>query len=228
MLGWQQHLTMAVHGGADSGGGIAGSVAAWLAALETAAGRSPGENFAELLPGIAAMENWHPLLVHFPIALLFLFVVIDIVASLAGKPAWRGAASWFLYAGTLSAAATVAAGLIAAANVAHGGNVHEIMENHEHLGISVLVLATLLSAWRLIARGLIGGPANQLFGLLSLVLAGLLVFTADLGGLMVYKFGVAVRAADQVNQGAAQLHRHEGEAEDADDHSSEDHGGHAH
>ncbi|MDT4329426.1 DUF2231 domain-containing protein [Methylomonas sp. MED-D] len=228
MLGWQQHLTMAVHGGADSGGGFAGSVAGWLAAIERAAGRSPGENFADLLPGIAAMENWHPLLVHFPIALLLLFVAIDIVASLAGKPAWRGAASWFLYAGTLFAAATVAAGLIAAANVAHGGNVHEIMEKHEHLGISVLVLAALLSVWRIAVKGVIGGPANQVFGLLAMLLAGLLVFTADLGGLMVYKFGVAVRAADPINQGAAQQHRHEGGAEDADDHSAEDHGGHAH
>jgi hypothetical protein len=83
------------------------------------------------------------------------------------------------------------------------------MEHHEHLGISVLSLATALSAWRLFSKGLIVGPANTLYLLLAAILAALLAFAADLGGLMVYKHGVSVQAADQVNRAAALAHEHE-------------------
>lgn len=212
MWGLNDHLTFAVHGGGD-GGGIAGGVEGLLSFLETLVQQSPSENFNSVLPGITALENVHPLLVHFPIALLTLFFTLDLIGSLAKRAEWRQIAGAFLYLGTVFAAVTVAAGLVAAANVAHGGNVHDIMEHHEHLGISVLSLAALLSAWRLLSKGHIVGPANTLYLLLAAILSGLLAFTADLGGLMVYKYGVSVHAADQLNQAAAQAHEHEGGAE---------------
>jgi len=54
----------------------------------------------------------------------------------------------------------VTAGFIAAGSVAHGDDVHAIMERHEHFGVSVLSLAILLSAWRLKSGGIIQGGAN--------------------------------------------------------------------
>ncbi len=215
MWGLNDYLSIGVHGGADSGGGIAGGVSGLLTFLESLVRQSPAETFVSVLPGISALQNVHPLFVHFPIALISLFFLIDVVGSLAQRAEWRQIAGWFLYLGTGFAAVTVAAGLVAAASVAHGGNVHEIMENHEHLAISVLSLSVVLSAWRLLAKGLIVGPANTLYLLLATILCGLLVFTADLGGLMVYKYGVSVAAADQLNQAAAQAHSHSGAAEPA-------------
>ncbi|AMK78874.1 MULTISPECIES: DUF2231 domain-containing protein [Methylomonas] len=214
MLGLNDHLSFAVHGGGDNGGGVAGGVESILSFLETLVQKSPSESFSSVLPGIAALQNIHPLLVHFPIALLTLFFTLDVIGSLAKRSEWRQIAGAFLYLGTVFAALTVAAGLAAAATVAHGGNVHDIMEHHEHLGISVLSLASILSAWRLLSKGHIVGPANSLYLLLAAILSALLAFTADLGGLMVYRYGVSVHAADQVNQAAAQAHEHEGAAED--------------
>lgn len=209
MLGLNDHLTIAVHGGGDSGGGILGGVEGLLSFIEGTLRQSPADTFASLLPGIAALQNLHPLVVHFPIALLTLFFALDVLGSIAKRAEWRRVAGAFLYLGTVFAGLTVAAGLAAAASVAHGGNVHDIMEHHEHLGISVLSLATVLSIWRLLGKGLIVGAANTLYLLLAAILSGLLAFTADLGGLMVYKYGVAVAAADPFNQAAAQVHDHE-------------------
>lgn len=198
-----------IHGGADhgDGGGLADGLVSLLAFIEGLAAQSPGGMFAALMPGVSAMANIHPMLVHFPIAFLLAFFVIDVVATLAKKPSWRSIASWFLYFGTVAAAFTVLAGFIAAGSVPHGGNVHEIMERHEHIGLWVLSLATILSLWRLKTVEL-RGAANGLFLSIAAVLCVLLSLGADLGGLMVYQYGVAVAAVPVSEDGAGHDHGH--------------------
>ncbi|WP_031433156.1 DUF2231 domain-containing protein [Methylomarinum vadi] len=197
MFDTNNYLSFAVHGAQGKhGGGVAGTVEQLLAFLENLTTKSPTDIFATIMPGISAMANIHPLVVHFPIALFSFFVLIDLAGSLFGKQSWRQAASWFLYLGTIMAAATVAAGLAAAASVPHGDNVHAIMERHKHLGISILILSSVLSLWRLLSRGVIKGGANVLYLIIAVILGLLVVFTADLGGLMVYKYGVAVEAVN--------------------------------
>lgn len=216
----------AVHGGADSAGGMAGLVAGVLGFIESLLALSPAQFFQRLLPGIAGLDNLHPLFVHFPIALLALFFLLDFAGSLAEKPQWRQAAGWFLYAGSFFAVLTVAAGLMAAASVAHGGDVHEIMENHEHLAIAVLILALALSVWRWAAKTLITGAANTLYLILAALMNGLLLFATDLGGLMVYGYGVAVAPVSEMNREAAELHQHgaaNGAQAELDGHGSHEH-----
>ena len=201
-------MLFAVHGGGDSGGGVAGAVAGLLGFIEDLVRLSPADIFAKMLPGLTIMDNLHPLFVHFPIAMLSWFFLLDLMGSLTNKLNLRQSANWFLYGGTLFAAMTVAAGLQAAGSVAHGGDVHEIMEHHEHLGVMVLVLALTLSVWRILQREMPVGPANTLFQIFASILLGLLMLTADLGGLMVYGYGVAVRPVAETNQAAAALHEH--------------------
>jgi uncharacterized membrane protein len=199
-------LSFQIHGGADHGGGIAESVASLLTFFESLSTQGPGGIFSSLMPGVAGMDNIHPLLVHFPIAFLSAFFVLDLVGTLAKKPQWRRAASWFLYFGTVAAIFTVVAGLIAASSVPHGENVHAIMERHEHFGISVLSLATVLSIWRLKTGALIRGGANSFFLILSALLCVLMMLGADLGGLMVYQYGVAVKAAPVPQDSHSHVH----------------------
>jgi uncharacterized membrane protein len=210
-LDFEDYLSFSVHGGGDSAG-VAGSVDDLLTGIEALLVMSPAQIFAELMPGIAAMENFHPLFVHFPIALLSLFFVLDALGSLSRNLLIRDVASWFLYLGTLFAGITVALGLHAADTVAHGDDVHMIMEHHEHLGISVLSLALVLSAWRMFARDGISGSWNTLHLSMAGILAVILAFTADLGGLMVYGYGVAVAPVTAANQDAAMVHQHSGGA----------------
>ena len=210
MVDMNNFLSFQIHGGADHGGGIAEGIASLLAFFEgLTAHDSPGI-FPALMPGLSSMDNIHPLLVHFPIAFLSAFFALDVVGTLAKKPQWRNVASWLLYLGTVAAVFTVTAGFIAAGSVAHGDDVHAIMERHEHFGVSVLSLATLLSAWRLKTGGVIEGGANSFFLILAALLCVLMMLGADLGGLMVYRYGVAVKAAQVQDIGVHEhVHEHE-------------------
>ena len=199
-------LSFQIHGDADHSGGIADSVAQLLVFFEQLSSQGPRGVFSALMPGVAGMINIHPLLVHFPIAFLSAFFIVDSIASLAKNQHWRSIAGSLLYLGTVAAALTVIAGFSAANSVAHGNDVHDIMERHEHIGIIVLGLATLLSAWRLKGGALLQGGANSFFLLLSAILCGLLLVGADLGGLMVYRYGVAVVAVPAPADSASHSH----------------------
>ena len=203
------NLLFSVHSGGDSGNLVIDIIGAVLTMTDTLLHSSPSEIFAGLLPGIAAMENIHPLLVHFPIAFLSAFFLIDLIACILHKSDWRRTADWFLYIGTVFAGFTMLAGLSAAESVAHSENVHQIMEDHEHLGISIFSLATFLSLWRLVGKSGLRGATNYLYLSLAGLLSLLLVFAADLGGLMVYKHGVAVATASSLNHEGSSEHHHQ-------------------
>jgi uncharacterized membrane protein len=206
MVDMNNFLSFQIHGGADHGGGIADGIASLLVFFEELSTHDAAGIFSTLMPGISNMDNIHPLLVHFPIAFLSTFFILDMVGTLAKKQHWRNIASWLLYLGAVSAIFTVTAGFIAAGSVAHGDEVHAIMERHEHFGVSVLSLAILLSLWRMKSGGVIQGGANSFFLILAALLCGLMVLGADLGGLMVYKYGVAVKA---VQAPVTDVHEHE-------------------
>ena len=211
-------LTFLIHGGADHGGGIAHAVSGLLAFLEELAGMEPPEIFATALPGVASMQNIHPLLVHFPIAFLSAFFVLDLAGSLFKKPNWRSVAGWLLYLGAIASVFTAAAGLIAAHSVPHGSDVHGFMENHEHYGITVVILALLLSAWRAIKHGVIMGAANTLFLILAGIMCGIMALGADLGGLMVYRYGVAVSAVKMSPESLMHMHDSDDDHQHIHDH----------
>ncbi len=145
-------------------------------------------------PGIAAMDNIHPLLVHYPIALFTSFFLAELLGVVLRSERLRTAASFMLYFGNIMAVFTVAAGYYAAATVEHPDAVHAILERHEGFGVAILIIATVLSLWRLFFRRRFA-PKVQLAHLgLAFILCAVLVFGADLGGLMVYKYGVGGQA----------------------------------
>jgi uncharacterized membrane protein len=168
-----------------------------------------------LLPGVSEMANVHPLLVHFPIALLTAFLVVELLVVIFKREDLENVASWMLYLGTLGAMATVAAGWLAAQSIPHGSAVHDVMETHETLGFSVLALAVALSLWRLLAGSPVSVMGRALHLFLAFVMIGLLTAGADLGGLMVYKYGVAVKAVPQPeNHDHAGMREHDQNAVD--------------
>lgn len=218
-------LSFQVHGG-GMGGGVAANVASLLEFLEGLSGKTPPEMFAAILPGVAALENIHPLLVHFPIAFFTAFFLIDCIGTVTKKAQWRYVAACLLYLGTIAAIFTVIAGLFAANSVEHGDDVHDIMERHEHIGIAVLSLSLFLSAWRLKQWGMHSSGTNAIFLGLAGFLCFLLSLGADLGGLMVYQYGVAVKS-EAVSQASPSYNGSELGAHDTDN-GGHSHGGHGH
>jgi uncharacterized membrane protein len=211
MIDVVNYLSFQAHGSAGghkAGDGVAGGVEALLTFLESLIGLSPTEIFSAIMPGISAMTNVHPLIVHFPIAFLIVFFIIDLMGSLLNKDHWRKLAGGLLYLGTISAAAAVVAGLIAEGSIEHGENVHLIMERHKFYGISILCISAFLSLWRLLSGGIVRGVANIFFIMFSVLLTVLIMLGADLGGLMVYKHGVAVEAVEETMIDYFQEHTH--------------------
>jgi len=164
-----------------------------------------------VLPGFSQMPNIHPMVVHFPIALLGSFVAMEFLGLFTGSDGVRGAASWMLYLGAAGALAAVVAGLHAAATVEHTAEVHAIIERHEGFGITVLVLAAALSVWRLIVRARFSARARAVHLIVAVIMAGMMALGADLGGLMVYGHGVGVKAPPAAPAGAqGHVHDHAG------------------
>lgn len=169
----------------------------------------------KLLPGIFQMNNIHPVVVHLPIALLSGFVVMEVAALVFNRGHLKVAADWMLYLGTLGAGAAVYAGLQAAEKVAHGGEVHALIERHQSLGLTVLGLGVMLSLWRLINSGQFTKLGQVIHLMLAFVMVGFLTLGADLGGMMVYKHGLAVNpkppivVASTNANGPAHNHKHD-------------------
>lgn len=211
MIDMNYFFSFQVHGSAGghkASDGVAGIVEGLLTFLESLVGLSPTEMFSAIMPGISAMVNIHPLVVHFPIAFLLAFFVMDLIGSLVHKQSWRELATGLLYLGTLSAGAAVAAGLIAEGSVEHGENVHLILERHELFGFSILCLSLVLSVWRLMSGSMAKGLSNVIFILFAAVLNVLIFLGADLGGVMVYKHGVAVEAVEVTSMDYFHEHTH--------------------
>jgi len=74
MVNMNNFMSFQIHGGAEHGDGIADSIASLLAFFEELSALDSKGIFSALMPGIANMDNIHPLLVHFPIAFLSVFL----------------------------------------------------------------------------------------------------------------------------------------------------------
>jgi len=202
-------LAFQIHGNADHSGGLLEMLTGLLSFFEgLASGGSACESFlSKIMPGLAGMDNIHPLLVHFPIALLSCFFILEVLGFILKKPCWREAASYFLYLGALGTVITVIAGFQAAYTVIHSETVHHIMLRHQHFGVTVLTLAVILSIWRLKSGVTLKGGKQYFFLLLSGLMCLLMVLGADLGGHMVYNYGTAVNAVQSTDD--CQQHSHE-------------------
>ena len=139
------------------------------------------------------MQSIHPLIVHFPIALLLTATALDGLALIARRPQLHRVALWNLCLGTLAAAVTVLTGLQAGAIAKHSFEIWEVMELHEHLGITTLILSLGVCAFRLWKRDQLSRRARLATLAAMLSMASTLTYGAYLGGRMVYEFGVGGR-----------------------------------
>jgi uncharacterized membrane protein len=144
----------------------------------------------------------HPVLVHFPLALIPLALLLDVLGCLLRREGLHRAAGINLVAGAAGAVAAAASGwftgehaeeVLEAAGTA-AAPILEIVETHEILGISAAVLAVLLAAWRIGARLDLPERFREVhLGGLGLLL-GILVVGSWLGGRLVYDHGIGTPA----------------------------------
>jgi uncharacterized membrane protein len=151
------------------------------------------------LPPIPAQDAMHPLVVHFPIALLVIVPLLLLAAILAGKH-WRAlavAALIVMLAGVISAFAAVSTGEAAEEQAEAVPAAHDVFEEHEHLAEDVRNYYFVLGIALIVVLG-IGFKVSDkvgktLLGLFLIAHAGglpMLANTAHLGGRLVHEFGV--------------------------------------
>ncbi len=144
---------------------------------------------------IEIIPNWHPIFVHFTIALLNISVGFFILAWILNRHRWRdqwvNVAHWNLWCGSGFAIVTVIAGWIAFNSVAHDPPSHAAMTVHRNWGFTTLAVVLIVSLWS-IWRYRAGHEPNKRFLILSLVMVGLLAVTGWRGGELVYRYGLGV------------------------------------
>lgn len=139
--------------------------------------------------------EWHAALNDLPPALLLASVVFDLLGSATKREGLRVTGFWTLVAGTAGAVAAVVSGLVAEETIEHGEAVHQVMERHETLALSVAGLFVLLTAWRVWRRGNLG-PAERPSYLVAASVGALgIIWVAHLGGTIVFRHGGGIPSA---------------------------------
>lgn len=138
------------------------------------------------------MPNLHPLLVHFPIALLTLSFLFDAVSAVTRKPQFERSGWWTLLSGSIGLGLTITSGLFAEGTVTIGEEAREHFDTHEEIAFVVATVYVVLLLWRIANKSLLPVRRRGVYLFLSLVGCVLIWLGAWYGGELVYRFGVGV------------------------------------
>ncbi|MEK6603597.1 MAG: DUF2231 domain-containing protein [Nitrospirota bacterium] len=138
------------------------------------------------------MHPIHPMVVHFPIALLITSVVFDFLAMRWRHKSFQDAGFYTLIAGLLGAAVAVLTGAMAEEVAEDKGIPESVLEIHEALGYATLLFFIGLLALRLLMRWKLISERPALY--LAMGVAGIMILSAAgyFGGSLVYDFGAGV------------------------------------
>lgn len=159
----------------------------------------------ELLSSLTALPNIHPAVVHFPIALAFTALAVEVASLIIRRHVWLERSAALLYALAAGGAGVAyLAGRQAADTIgAIPARVEVALSDHADLALWTLIVLGIAAVIRVVAsvgdRNRTSSRLGALRGvglLALLVAAGLITRTADLGGALVFRHGVAVNAAE--------------------------------
>jgi len=133
-------------------------------------------------------DLFHPMIVHFPVALILAALLADVLALLLKKPQLHKTALFLLITGTMGAIAAYLTGDLAEENIQHSRAIHDLVENHEQWAFFTMWACVASSLFRLLILYL-----DKFYGILksisiaSLFLCVVLVsISGYFGGELVY------------------------------------------
>ncbi len=147
---------------------------------------------------IEIIPNWHPVFVHFTVALwslaAFFYLSLPLIKSPLLHAQWTVLARWNLWLGTAFAVVTAIFGWLAYNSVAHDTPSHVAMTEHRNWAVTTLLLFLLLTGWS-VWRYRRNITATSVPFLAALALAAvLLMTTAWHGAEVVYRYGIGVKS----------------------------------
>ncbi len=160
------------------------------------------------------LSNLHPKIVHFPIALFVVYALLEIIGSFVKKDFFSKTAHLILFLGVIGAVAAVLTGN-SAEDAAHalskaGVSISiQAIENHSDFAnftlwyfAGILVLRTYL-----VLKKKFVGSLKYFFVVLSLVGVFLVYQTGQLGGKLVYKYGIGTDLKkSELNKTSGRIH----------------------
>jgi len=150
-----------------------------------------------ILSGVQHLQNIHPLVVHFPIALFAGAALFYFLSWIFRNQTFATTAFLLLILGTLAAGAAVGSILYGEEGVTVSRSVRaNLLESHEKLMLTTLGVSIGLAIWAVMARPF---PKKKrvLFLFLLLVLLGIMTIGADYGARMVYDYNAGGDACSQ-------------------------------
>lgn len=165
---------------------------------------------------IAIIPNWHPIFVHFTVALFSTstgFYLLHYITRYIKKiPLWLNTefeivARWCVWIASLITIATVSFGFYAYYTVKHDAVSHLAMTTHRNWAIITALFIILLGFWS-IQWKMKKINITLTFILTMLIAQGLLLTTAWHGGELVYRYGLGVMSLPTAEEVGHQ-HNHE-------------------
>jgi len=179
------------------------------------------------------MPNLHPVIVHFPIALIIVAAACDLIGILSSRRSFIQAANIISVFAGIGAIFAVLTGWLAEESVWHPEAAHEILETHELLGFVFLGVILVMVIFRLAVRERIYDRFRWIGFFMALIGSAIVGYGGYLGGEMVFAHGAGVREAEVMTAKAdslqGELEKLKGEAPSEQEQGMEqEHGEHEH
>ena len=159
---------------------------------------------------ITILPNWHPIFVHFTVALLIVAAALHLLSHFVShsglRNQWAIVARWNLWIGVGFTLITVAMGWYAFYTVSHDTPSHLAMIEHRNWAMATLAAFLGIAAWEYYLHRH-GKNKGWLFTGLLVLAASLLLSTAWHGGELVYRYGLGVMSLPKA-EGAGHAHDH--------------------
>ena len=138
------------------------------------------------------MPPVHPAVVHYPIALMTLSVIADLLGYLSGDQTLQATGTWALFGAGIGAAVAIIAGLIdmKRAKIKHAA--HERVHIHMKVGLALFVAIVLLTLWRWVVTLDPHHGLGWVYLIPAFVVLALTFLQGWLGGELVFTDGVGV------------------------------------
>jgi uncharacterized membrane protein len=158
---------------------------------------------------LESFGHLHPILIHFPLALLFTGWALDLIQVWTKAPqvrsALQSASRWNLLIGGAALVPALITGWAAYQTVAHDAPSHAAMTLHRNLALATVAVFVLLGAIAWLRRET-EWINRWPFRVGFLLAVALLLATGYRGGLLVYTYGLGVRSLPTQEGGDGHSH----------------------
>ncbi|MEI7835361.1 MAG: DUF2231 domain-containing protein [Planctomycetota bacterium] len=128
----------------------------------------------------------HLLILHFPIAMILAAVMADALWLWLRKPIFRESGCWCIVVGAAAAIPTVITGFLFLDGMTLSGEMAELGETHETLGVITMSLALAAAAIRLAARNRLAGRWAYVYAVLVAAAAIFVGLAGHWGGMLAF------------------------------------------